>query len=133
MILSKDKDLRLVTLRRGGLLVDEDHRRLALWAALCVEHVFHLFERRIPGDDRPRAAVAATRAWAAGEIRTTEAKVAAYYAIRAVMEAAEEGAAPARAREERAWQRSFLPEEIRDLVLEDSLRRDSLCWGVFSL
>ena len=44
MILPKIRDPRLVTLRRGGTLTDADHRRLALWAAQCAEHVLHFFE-----------------------------------------------------------------------------------------
>ena len=31
MILSKDRDPRLITIRRGGTLTDDDHRLLALW------------------------------------------------------------------------------------------------------
>lgn len=44
MILPKVRDPRLITIRRGGTLTDADHRRLALWAAACAEHVLHLFE-----------------------------------------------------------------------------------------
>ena len=32
---------------------------------------------------------------------------------------------------ERDWQRRQLPEQIRDLVLEDQVRRNDLCWSVF--
>jgi hypothetical protein len=39
VILSKDRDPRLITIRRGGTLTDADHRLLALWAAECAEHV----------------------------------------------------------------------------------------------
>ena len=35
MILPTVRDPRLVTIRRGGSLTDEDHHRLALWAAEC--------------------------------------------------------------------------------------------------
>ena len=44
MILPKERDPRLVTVRRGGTLTDSDHHQLALWAAACAEHVLHLFE-----------------------------------------------------------------------------------------
>src|SRR6266567_7124210 len=44
MILPKDRDPRFVTIRRGGTLTDSDHQLLALWAALCAEHVLDLFE-----------------------------------------------------------------------------------------
>lgn len=67
MILPPVRDPRLVTVRRGGSLTDDDHRLLALWAAGCAERVLPLFERAVPGDDRPRRAVEAARAWARGE------------------------------------------------------------------
>ena len=43
-ILPKQRDPRLVTIRRGGTLTDEDHQLLAEWAAQCAEHVLPLFE-----------------------------------------------------------------------------------------
>src|SRR5450830_400410 len=47
------------------MAVDEqDQRSLAPWAADCAEHVLGLFEAARPGDDRPRRAVDAARAWA---------------------------------------------------------------------
>ena len=39
-----------------------------LFAADCAEHVLHLYESECPGDDRPRNAIAAARAFARGEI-----------------------------------------------------------------
>ncbi len=80
MILPSVRDPRFITLRRGGTLQDEDHRLLALWAASCARHVLHRFEEVRPGDERPRRAIEAAEAWARGEIRVTEAKVAAYHA-----------------------------------------------------
>jgi len=169
VILSKSKDPRLVTTRRGGTLSDEDHRRLAFWAALCAEHVLSIFEKYNPADDRPRIAIMKTKAWAHGEIRTTDSKIAAYYAnqagrdvdkpakyaaysagqaavvahvpehglgaaayaIRAILEDSSLDSKVERAKEEWAWQVSRLPIEIRDLVIEDSKRRNELCWNVF--
>ncbi|HEV2735535.1 MAG TPA: hypothetical protein VGV85_11895, partial [Longimicrobiaceae bacterium] len=64
MIFTKERDPRLVTVRRGGTLRDADHHRLAAWAADCAEHVLHHFERARPGDDRPRRAIGLARAWA---------------------------------------------------------------------
>ena len=87
MILSRDKDPRLVTVRRGGTLSDDDHHRLALWAALCAEHVLAHFEGSQGSDERPSVAIEKTRAWAQGEIRTTESKVAAYHANEAARNA----------------------------------------------
>ncbi len=57
-------DLRLITIRRGGLLSDEDHQLLAMWAAQCAEHVLHLFENEESLDTRPRQAIDAARSWA---------------------------------------------------------------------
>jgi hypothetical protein len=88
VILSKTKDPRLVTIRRGGSLSDENHRRLAFWAALCAEHVLFVFEKYKTEDDRPRIAIMKTKAWANGEIRTTESKIAAYYANQSGRDAA---------------------------------------------
>lgn len=68
MILPPVRDPRLVTVRRGGSLTDDDHRLLALWAADCAERVLPLIERAVPDDDRPRRAVEAARAWARGKL-----------------------------------------------------------------
>ena len=81
MILSKVRDPRLVTVRRGGLLTDEDHHLLALWAASCAEHVLPLFESSQPGDPRPREAVAAARAWVRGEMTMMRARAAGGHAM----------------------------------------------------
>jgi len=78
MIFSKQRDSRLVTVRRGGTLRDADHHRLALWAADCAQHVLHFFEHAHPGDDRPRRAIELARAWARGEITMTQARTAAF-------------------------------------------------------
>src|SRR2546423_6021261 len=81
MILPKDRDPRFVTIRRGGTLTDSDHHLLALWAALCAEHVLDLFESARPSDPRPRHAIAQARAWARGEITMTQARTAARHAM----------------------------------------------------
>ena len=83
MILSKVRDPRLVTIRRGGTLTDSDHQLLALWAASCAEHVLHLFESARPEDPRPRQAIDHARAWVRGEIRMTEARAAGGHAMAA--------------------------------------------------
>jgi hypothetical protein len=62
-ILPKERDPRLITIRRGGTLTDEHHRLLADWALSCAEHVLHLFEDHQPGDSRPRDAIDVGRAW----------------------------------------------------------------------
>jgi hypothetical protein len=169
VILPRVRDPRLVTLRRGGTLGDEDHHLLATWAADCAEHVLALFEAARPDDDRPRRAIGLARAWARGEVPMTASRTAAghanaaardlrgaprhaayaaaqaaavahvaahelgaaAYAIRAAQAAVPPGEREAVRRAERDWQRSCLPEAIRELVLDDQRRRNDLCWFVF--
>jgi hypothetical protein len=83
MILPKDRDPRFITIRRGGRLTDSDHRLLALWAAVCAEHVLHLFESVQPSDLRPRQAIKQTREWAHGEITMSQARAAGGHAMAA--------------------------------------------------
>jgi hypothetical protein len=168
VILPKVRDPRFITVRRGGTLQDDDHRRLASWATDCAEHVLHHFERARPEDDRPRRAIDLGRAWARGEIAWAVARTAAghanaaardlrgaarhaayaagqaaavghvaahelgaaAYAIRAA-QAATDGDGVEAGRRECRWQRSQLPDEIRDLVLDDQRLRNELCWFVF--
>jgi hypothetical protein len=80
VILPKERDRRLVTIRRGGTLTDSDHRNLALWAASCAEHVLDLFESAEPDDRRPRQAIERVRAWVRGDITMTQARTAAGHA-----------------------------------------------------
>jgi immunity protein 5 of polymorphic toxin system len=169
VILPKIRDPRFITVRRGGVLRDDDHRRLALWAADCAEHVLHHFEQARPDDDRPRRAIDLGRAWARGEITWAVARTAAghanaaardltgaprhaayaagqaaavghvaahelgaaAYAIKAARAAAGEADPVAAGRQECRWQRTRLPHEIRDLVLDDERMRNDLCWFVF--
>lgn len=169
MILPKERDPRLVTVRRGGTLLDDHHRLLALWAADCAEHVLHFFEEAHPGDDRPRRALEAVRAWTRGELPMMQSRNAAFaanaaareasgaarfaayaagqaaavphvaahelgaaaYAIKAAREAAPEGEQEEAGRVECRWQRAQLPDEIRELVLDDQRLRNELCWSVF--
>jgi hypothetical protein len=83
MILPKVRDPRFVTIRRGGTLTDSDHRLLALWAALCAEHVLHLFESVRPDDPRPRHAIEQIRAWVRGEITMSRSRAAGGHAMAA--------------------------------------------------
>ena len=169
MILPKIRDPRFITVRRGGTLQDDDHRRLAIWAADCAEHVLHYFEDARPKDDRPRRAIELGRAWARGEIPWSEARTAAghangaardltgaarnaaysaaqaaavghvaahelgaaAYAIKAAWAAAIELDRVEAGRLECRWQRSQLPGEIRELVLDDEQLRNALCWFAF--
>ncbi len=167
MILPKVADPRLVTVRRGGSLQDDDHHLLAVWAADCAQHVLHLFEHAHPGDDRPQRAIDLGRAWARGETTMTLARNAAFAANAAARDvtgapreaahaagqaaavahvaAHELGAAAYAIRAARAayperddagnlecqWQRAQLPDEIRELVLDDQRLRNELCWFAF--
>lgn len=79
-ILPKQRDPRLITIRRGGTLTDEDHRLLAEWALTCAEHVLHLFEDLQPADRRPRDAIEGGRAWIRGEMRMFDARQLAFAA-----------------------------------------------------
>ena len=79
-ILPKERDPRLITIRRGGTLTDDHHRLLADWALVCAEHVLHLFEEQRPGHNRPRDALDIGRAWIRGELRMTDAHNAAFQA-----------------------------------------------------
>jgi hypothetical protein len=63
----------------------EERKSLALWAADKAEAVLINFEEHHPGDDRPRKAIAAARAWARGGMKMMEARqcaVAAHAAAR---------------------------------------------------
>jgi hypothetical protein len=169
VILPKIRDPRFITERRGGMLKDEDHHRLALWAADCAEHVLHHFEQARPKDDRPRRAIDLGRAWARGEITWWEARTggghanaaardlrgaaryaayaagqaaavghvaahelgAAAYAIKAARSAAADDDRVEAGQVECRWQRAQLPDEIRELVLDDERLRNDLCWFAF--
>jgi Imm-5 like putative immunity protein len=81
MILPKERDPRFITIRRGGTLTDSDHHLLALWAAVCAEHVLPLFESARPSDPRPRHAIEQARAWVRGEVTMMKAREAAGHAM----------------------------------------------------
>lgn len=53
-------------------LSEADRRLLAAWAADCAERVLGVFEAQVPDDDRPRALIARTRAFARGELGTAD-------------------------------------------------------------
>ena len=74
------------------------------------------------------AAYAAGQAACVGHVAEHDLGAAAY-AIKAA-QACSPHVAEARSAE-RDWQRRQLPVQIRDLVLEDQVRRNDLCWSVF--
>ena len=59
-------------MRSPQTLSEADRRLVAAWAADCAERVLGLFEAESPADDRPRTAIARTRAFARGEVNTAE-------------------------------------------------------------
>ncbi len=76
------------------------------------------------------AAYAAGQAAAVAHVAAHELG-AAVYAIRAVRAAAPEAERIEAGRLECQWQRSQLPNEIRELVLDDQRLRNEYCWFVF--
>jgi hypothetical protein len=53
-------------------LSEADRRVVAAWAADCADRVLGVFEADAPDDDRPRDAIARTRAFARGELSASE-------------------------------------------------------------
>jgi len=77
------------------------------------------------------AAYAAGQAAAVAHVADHELGAAAY-AIRAAHAAASQGERMEAGRQECEWQREQLPDEIRELVLDDQRRRNDKCWFVFN-
>ncbi len=77
------------------------------------------------------AAFAAGQAAVVAHVSAHELGAAAY-AIRAVREAAPKDEREVAGRLECQWQRDQLPEEIRELVLDDQRLRNDICWSVFT-
>lgn len=76
------------------------------------------------------AAYAAGQAACVGHVAEHDLGAAAY-AIKSAVAAAHPEERESIRQQECAWQRSRLPDEVRDLVLEDQARRNAICWGVF--
>jgi thymidine phosphorylase len=76
------------------------------------------------------AAFAAGQAGVVAHVAAHELGAAAY-AIKAVRAAVPESEGEEAGRMECAWQRAQLPNEIRDLVLDDQKLRNEICWFVF--
>jgi len=85
--------------------------------------------RELSGAAR-HAAFAAGQAAAVAHVAAHELGAAAY-AIKAARAASSRGEAESAGRLECRWQREQLPDEIRDLVLDDQRLRNDLCWSVF--
>ena len=76
------------------------------------------------------AAYAAGQAAVVAHVAAHELGAAAY-AIKAARAAAPKGEGDRAGRQECRRQREQLPQEIRDLVLEDQRSRNEICWSVF--
>jgi len=76
------------------------------------------------------AAYAAGQAAVVAHVAAHELGAAAY-AIKAARAAAPKGGSDGAGRLECRWQRDQLPEAIRELVLDDQLLRNDICWSVF--
>jgi hypothetical protein len=76
------------------------------------------------------AALAAGQAAAVPHVAAHDLGAAAY-AIRAARASASSAETEATRIREREWQRKRIPEELRELVLEDQRNRSAICWNVF--
>ncbi|MFF8730198.1 putative immunity protein [Streptomyces sp. NPDC015171] len=76
-------------------LNEHELREITGYAAACASRVLALFERSLPADPRPRDAVEAARAFAAGGRRTGALRQSAWAAYKAAGEAAVPAAADA--------------------------------------
>jgi len=85
--------------------------------------------RELSGAAR-HAAYAAGQAVAVAHVAAHELGAAAY-AIKAAQAAAPESDHEQAGRQECRWQREQLPNEIRELVLDDQRLRNHACWFVF--
>jgi len=85
--------------------------------------------RELSGAAR-HAAFAAGQAGVVAHVAAHELGAAAY-AIKAVWAASDEGERADAGRQECRWQRAQLPDEIRELVLDDQRLRNAICWFAF--
>ncbi|MFD1140992.1 putative immunity protein [Larkinella insperata] len=76
------------------------------------------------------AALAAGQAVAVAHVAAHQLGAAAY-AIRAIKDSVTDPEKEKAGQMECQWQRSQLPEAIRELVLEDQQLRNHLCWNIF--
>jgi len=105
---------------RGEVRMREAHR---------TAFVANAAARGLP-DAAKFAALAAGQAVAVAHVAAHDLGAAAY-AIRAAAAAAPAGEAASARVGERDWQRSRIPDDVRDLVLDDQRRRSAICWNAF--
>ncbi|WP_290058109.1 putative immunity protein [Amycolatopsis solani] len=73
----------------------DELRALTGWAAACAARVLPLYETRVPDDPRPRSAISAAKAFAAGEPRTKALRTKAWAALAAAGETTDPAASAA--------------------------------------
>ncbi len=73
----------------------DELRAIGGWAADCAERALAVYEARVQGDGRPRAAIEGVRGFSGGEKRTTRLRVLSMDAYRASRETADPAAAAA--------------------------------------
>ena len=67
-------------------LILPELRALTSWAAACASRALPRYEARVPGDPRPREAITAAEAFAAGDPRTKVLRTTAWAALAAAGE-----------------------------------------------
>ena len=102
---------------------------ISWWEARAAGGHANAAARDLKGAAR-HAAYAAGQAAAVGHVAAHELGAAAY-AIRAVRASVPEDEVETAGRLECQWQRGQLPDQIRELVLDDQRLRNEYCWFVF--
>ena len=105
------------------------HGEITWWDARSAGGHANAAARDLRGAAR-EAAYAAGQAAAVGHVAAHELGAAAY-AVRAARAAAPDAGGDEAGRLECEWQRAQLPDEIRELVLDDERLRNPLCWFAF--
>ena len=141
-IFEKRRDLRLVTIRRGGTLNNSDHRLIAKWADECAQHMLHLFEEERPDDARLRIAIEQARAWGTRRNHNRSGRGSSSYGCMWTwgLSLWDPGCSRSLFRRsarwsrllEFRWQYTQLPREIRDLVRSDQQLRNRKYWSLFT-
>ncbi|MDD3656587.1 MAG: hypothetical protein PHI72_07475 [Atribacterota bacterium] len=68
------RDNRFITLDRGGMLTEDQHRKIIEWASTCSEHVLSLIKGNI--DQRLIQALFVAKEWEEGKATTGDARKA---------------------------------------------------------
>ena len=115
----------------AGRYSTADGRLAVLACASTAQHAQHAQHAQQALRADAASAYAAGQAAVVAHVAAHELGAAAY-AIKAARAAAPEGEGDRAGRLECRWQREQLPDEIRELVLDDQRRRNDVCWSVFT-